>query len=366
MLKNHIYQIVLVFLFGSIYLIGYSQKYSNEFLAIGVSAKAQGLGNAVVAKVDDVTAGFWNPSGLASFGDNRNIQIGAMHSEWFAGVGQYDYLGVTMPLASSGKRLGLSMIRFGIDQIPNTLTLYEDDGTINFDNITEFSEADYAFFLSYAQPIKTAKGKLQVGGNIKVIHRRIGPFATSWGFGADLGVQWKPGKWSFGAVAKDVTTTFNAWSFSFTDAEKQVLEITNNEIPINSVEITNPRLILGMNRHFQIKSFGISPELDLVITTDGERNTLISADPLSIDPAFGIELDYNRFLFLRAGVNQFQRETNFDNSETLLSRPSIGVGLKISSLKVDYAFTDIGDERETFSHVISLLLDLKPKSASNP
>ena len=351
-----------------IFVFGYhlncaAQKYSNEFLAIGVSAKAQGLGNAVIANVDDVTAGYWNPAGLANFGENRKIQIGAMHSEWFAGVGQYDYLGITLPLASSGKRLAISMIRFGIDQIPNTLSLYEDDGTINFDNLKEFSAADYAFLLSYAQPINTQSGKLLVGGNIKVIHRRIGPFATSWGFGADLGAQWKPGKWSFGVVARDITTTFNAWSFSFTEEEKQVLEITNNEIPINSVEITNPRLILGVNRYFQWGSIGFSPELDFTITSDGQRNTLLSASPFSIDPSFGLEVDYNQFLFLRGGLNQFQRETDFTGSEILLSRPSIGIGLQISSLKVDYAFTDLGDERNTFSHVISLLLDLNPKNS---
>ena len=39
-------------------------KYSNEFLSIGVSAKALGMSNAVVAGSDDVTAGYWNPAGL--------------------------------------------------------------------------------------------------------------------------------------------------------------------------------------------------------------------------------------------------------------------------------------------------------------
>jgi len=37
------------------------------------------------------------------------------------------------------------------------------------------------------------------------------------------------------------------------------------------------------------------------------------------------------------------------------------VGLKIASLKIDYAFTDLGDSEDRFSHIISLLLDIKPK-----
>ena len=41
-----------------------AQKYSNEFLSIGVGAKNFSMGNAVVASVNDVTAGYWNPAGL--------------------------------------------------------------------------------------------------------------------------------------------------------------------------------------------------------------------------------------------------------------------------------------------------------------
>lgn len=337
------------------------QKYSNEFLSIGVGARAQALGNAVVAGVDDVTSGFWNPAGLASFGSETGLQLGAMHAEWFGGVGKFDYLGVTIPTANRKSRIGLSLIRFGIDEIPNTLSLYESDGTINFDNLREFSAADYAFIFSYAKPINIKSGKLLVGGNLKVVHRRIGPFATSWGFGADIGLQYHKNKWKFGLLAKDLTTTFNAWSFSFTEEEKEVLDLTNNEIPISSVEITRPQLILGASYKLQLKKVGLRPELDLIVTTDGKRNTLISSNPFSIDPAIGLEMDYNQFVYLRFGVNQFQNEVDFDNQESLTVRPSIGVGLRISSLKIDYAFTDLGDSQNTFSHIISLILDLKPR-----
>lgn len=339
----------------------FGQKYSNEFLSIGVGARAQALGNAVIASTTDVTSGVWNPAGLAAIGPEEGLQIGAMHSEWFGGVGKFDYLGVSMPFSAPGKRLAISLIRFGIDNIPNTLTLYESDGTINYDNIRSFSAADYAFLVSYAQKINTKNSNLTVGGNVKVVHRSIGPFATSWGLGADIGARFQKGNFSFGLMAKDLTTTFNAWSFNFTQEEKDILQITNNEIPINSIEITNPQVILGVNQYIQWKSFGFSPELDLVITTDGKRNTLISSDPFSIDPAFGIEVDYDRFLFLRAGINQFQKETDFNNAETLLSRPSIGLGMKISRLRIDYAFTDLGSDRNTFSHVVSLLLELKKR-----
>lgn len=355
----HLKLLLLAWIFTG--LAGQAQKYSNEFLSIGVGARAQGMGLAVIASGADVTAGVWNPAGLAVMELPGGFQLGAMHSEWFGGVGKFDYGGIVLPLANNHRRLGLSFIRFGIDQIPNTLTLYESDGTINYDNLREFSAADYAVLFSYAQLLNPASGKLAVGGNLKIVHRRIGPFATSWGFGADAGLLYKAGEWRIGVLARDITTTFNAWSFQFTDQEKQVLELTNNEIPINSVEITRPQLIVGITRRFAWKNVGIAPEIDLIVTTDGRRNTLISGNPFSIDPAIGLELDYKRFLFIRGGASQFQRERDFGGGEILSTRPSIGAGVKVGSLRLDYAFTDLGSQQNTFSHVISVLLDFRPR-----
>lgn len=340
-----------------------AQKYSNEFLSIGVGARAQALGNAVVAGVNDVYAGVWNPAGLAALPPDQGLQIGAMHSEWFGGVGNFDYLGFSLPLATNNQRLGFSLIRFGIDEIPNTLSLYESDGSINFDNIVEFSAADYAFIGSYARSIQRPKGPLRIGGNVKVIYRQIGSFANSWGFGLDLGAQLDRGNWSFGLVARDITTTFNAWTFNFTEEEREQLAFSNNSVPINSVEITNPQALIGAAYRFVVsEKIQLQPELNLILTTDGERNTLLGSDPFSLDAAFGLEARYQDFLFLRGGINQFQQETDFGGSEMLTVRPSIGLGLRLGNLLVDYAYTDLGDDRNTFSHVISLNLGIKPKS----
>ncbi|MBK9012721.1 MAG: PorV/PorQ family protein [Saprospiraceae bacterium] len=340
-----------------------AQKYSNEFLSIGIGARAQGMGNAIVASTADVTSGYWNPAGLASLETDKGLQIGAMHSEWFAGVGKFDYLGLTLPFGSANRRLGLSIIRFGIDDIPNTLSLFEDDGTVNYDNIVAFSAADYAFLASYAQRLKAKENQeLNVGGNVKIVRRVIGSFANSWGFGVDLGAQYRIGKLKLGATARDITTTFNAWHVTFTEQEKDVLLATGNELPdINSIEITKPQLLVGAAYSFQHKKFKFMPEINLVATTDGKRNTLVSADPVSLDPSAGMEVSYNDFLFLRAGISQFQKEKDFDGSDYLTSRPALGVGLQLYSLRVDYAYTNLGDSQNRYSHVVSLQLDLKPK-----
>ncbi len=117
-----LHTILLFFFLGALLSPAFSQKYSNEFLNIGVGARAQGLGNSVIANIGDITAAAWNPAGLAGISSDKGLQIGAMHSEWFAGVGKFDYLGFSLPLANSQRRIGVSLIRFGIDEIPNTLS----------------------------------------------------------------------------------------------------------------------------------------------------------------------------------------------------------------------------------------------------
>ena len=165
-------------------------KYSNEFLSIGAGARAHGLSGSMVSHVDDVSSGFWNPAGLTQL--TAPFQLTAMHAEWFAGIAKYDYLSFAKPLNSEiNSAFGLSVIRLGIDQIPNTLNLIEPDGTINYDNISTFSAADYAVLFSYARDVKIKDKTLSVGGNAKIIRRVIGTFGNAWGFGIDLGAQYK-------------------------------------------------------------------------------------------------------------------------------------------------------------------------------
>jgi hypothetical protein len=119
---------------------GFSQaqirKYSNEFLNIGVGARGLGMSNATTASTEDVYSGYYNPAGLANI--NNNLQVGLMHTEYFAGIAKYDYGAFAVPFANKNKVVGFSFFRFGIDDIPNTLFLIGPDGSINYNNITSF------------------------------------------------------------------------------------------------------------------------------------------------------------------------------------------------------------------------------------
>lgn len=330
-------------------------KYSNEFLAIGVGARGLGMSGAQVASVSDVTAGYWNPVGLLGIQDK--FQVTAMHAEYFAGIAKYDYGAFAKPIDSSSV-IGLSVIRFGVDDIPNTTLLIDADGNIDYDRITSFSAADYAFIFSYAK--KTGIKGLSIGGNVKVIHRLVGDFAKAWGFGLDVAANYHHKGWMFSAVARDLTSTFNAWSFTLDETTVEVFEATGNEIPQNGLELTLPRLIIGVARDFQLsEKFSLLGEVNLVNTFDGQRNVVISADPISIEPVVGLEASYAKIVFLRAGVGNIQRHLNELNTEEWGFQPNMGVGVKIKSLSIDYALTDIGNTSQAlYSHVFSLRLDI--------
>ncbi|MEZ4883826.1 MAG: PorV/PorQ family protein [Chitinophagales bacterium] len=330
------------------------RKYSNEFLSLGVGARALAMGNAQNASVNDVTAGFWNPAGLTGL---NNLQVGAMHSEWFAGIAKYDYASLALPISNGERALGLSVIRFGVDDIPNTLFIIEPDGSINYDNVTTFSAADYAFLFSYAQKIK----KLNVGANIKVIHRTVGTFAKSWGFGLDIGAQLAVSEnFHLGLTIKDLTTTINAWSFNFTEEEKQMLALTDNVIPSSSVELTGQRAILGGAYNFKFgEKLALLAEANLDFTFDGKRNVLVKSDFMSIDPHFGLELGFDNAIFLRGGMNNIQQFTDDLTGNTLTStQPSAGIGIKIKELQIDYAFTGFNRVDDgVYSHIFSLVFN---------
>ena len=351
--------VLFCFLITSIAIIAQSPKYSNEFLTIGVGARALGMSNSQVAIVNDVTSGYWNPAGLMKL--QSDMQVSLMHSEYFAGIAKYDY-GAFAKKIDSTSSFGISIIRFGVDDIPNTTELIDNEGNINYDRITSFSAVDYAFVLSYAKKSKI-KG-LNYGANVKIIHRRIGDFANAWGFGLDIGAQYDVGKWHFGALGKDITTTFNAWNYSLNENTKEVFTSTGNEIPENSLELTMPRLIIGAGRKVKISEKITSLiVLDFDVTFDGKRNVLIKSDPVSIDPHLGIELAYEDFIYVRCGIGNFQEEPDISGKKTISFQPNMGLGIKIkNTVFIDYALTDIGDQSVAiYSNVFSLKINLNQK-----
>ena len=358
--------VLIVLLSSSMHTYAQFRKYSNEFLNIGAGARGLGMGGAQVASVKDGNAGYWNPAGLVHIKDFPVVNF--MHAEYFSGIGKFDYGSVAIPLSDKKRTIALSLLRFAVDDIPNTLFLFEPDGSVNYNNIRSFSSADYAFLFSYAQSLKQTGNRLfSFGVNAKVIHRNVGTFAKAWGFGLDAGVQMQTKHWKLGISARDVTTTFNAWSFSFTEEEKEKLYLTNNEIPVKSTELTAPRLVLGAAYDFALgKNFTLQSEANADITFDGKRNVIISANPVSIDPRMGVELGYKNLIFVRGGIYNFQRALadgdTLNQKKVWIYQPSLGAGFKLKHIAIDYAFTNLANQSNPlYTHIFSIRLDLVKK-----
>jgi hypothetical protein len=329
------------------------RKYSNEFMNIGVDAAAFGMANAVTASTANVNSGYWNPAGLLLLEDN---QLSLMHASYFANIANYDYGAFAMPL-DDRSAVAISLIRFGVDDILNTTQLIDEQGNIDYSRISLFSTADYGVTFSYARALPL--DGLNIGVNAKVIRRIIGDFASSWGFGLDLGIQFNKNDWYVGVMVRDITTTFNTWAI---DEEKfaeiqGAVEGQNQELP-ETTEITIPKLNLGISRKFIFHyDYALLTEIDLNFRF-AQTNDIVSTSFTSFTPALGLEFGYIDMVFVRAGIGNFQNITQLDGSDSLGFQPNIGVGFKYKGIQIDYALTDLGDQSAAlYSNIFSITLD---------
>jgi hypothetical protein len=301
-------------------------KYAGEFMAIGVGGRALGLGSSYVAVANDVTAGYWNPAGLSQL---QYPELVLMHDERFAGLENYDYAAFAMPVTARST-LALSIIRLGVDGIPNTTNAWHDlngdgiieDIEINKAQITYFNAADWAFYLSYAnRPSKT----FSYGANLKFIRRDLGTAAAT-GIGFDVGVQYAPlPALALGANLQDATTTLVAWNTGLN-------------------ELVSPTLKIGSAYFLEFLDGTLTPTVDADIRFEGRQFAANAhAGSVSFDFHEGIEYNYRHLVALRAG---------HDAIGTL----TMGGGIHLPKFDIDYAYAPFNATEELGStHRISLM-----------
>lgn len=334
------------------------RKYSNEFLNIGAGARGLAMGGAVISNQNDVYSPMWNPAGLLAI--DRDWQGAAMHAEYFESIAKYDYIAYAKPVDSKNGVFAISVVRLGVDNILNTTQMIDSEGNIDYDKITSFSQSDYAALISYAfHP--GGNQRLDVGVNAKLVYRNVGKFASGYGFGFDLGMIYHSDLgWNYGAMLRDATTTVNFWTVN----QKELSAIVNGEefnpAPKDKMEITMPKLNLGISRNYVInRDLEILPEAGLNIDF-AKTSALISTDFASITPYLGAELKFQNMIFVRAGINRFQNVTDIESLKRKVSfQPSAGIGIKYMGLTLDYAITNSGIGGSNFySNFFSLKLDM--------
>jgi hypothetical protein len=347
--------IAILLLFISLTTHGQAvRKYSNEFMNIGVDAAALGMSNAVTGYTGDVNSGYWNPAGLLKIEDS---EAALMHASYFANIAQYDYAAYAKKI-DDRSAWGVSLIRFGVDDILNTTQLIDSEGNIDYNRISLFSTADYGLTFSYARQMKLEG--FQYGVNAKVIRRVIGDFANSWGFGFDVGLQFDRNDWHFGLMLRDITTTYNVWAID-EDKYQEIQDAVagqNQELP-ESTEITLPKAQLGIAKKFEFHhDYTLLAAVNLNMQF-ARTNDVIASDAVSIDPAVGFEFGYTDLVFLRAGVGNFQNVQQLDGSTKVNFQPNIGLGFKYKGIQIDYALTDLGDQSAAlYSNIFSVKVDL--------
>lgn len=310
-------------------------KYAGEFLSIGAGARSLGMGGAHVALANDVTAVYWNPAGLAQL---NYPEISLMHAEQFAGIVKYNFGALALPHGKDAS-FGVGLIRLAVDDIPFTRLPREDldlgEPYVDENGVTrinrpfverEFSNAEYAFFLSYA---RAKSAYLSYGGSVKIVQKGFDD-TSAWGIGFDIGAQLRlRNGLRLGANLQDATTTILAWN-------------------TGRKELIAPTLKIGATLPMSVGFLKgtLFPAVDADIRFEGrEQAAQISGGPASMDIHAGFEYLYKESLALRAGTDT----GNF----------SAGAGLRLPKLEVDYAFMSHSDLKNT--HRISLKISLQEK-----
>lgn len=331
-MKNIIFVLVSIFFAPALFSQGVSiGKYSGEFLAIGVGGRPLGMGSAFVSIANDVTAGYWNPAGLSKL-DYPQAML--MHDERFAGLVNYNYGAVAIPYKSD-MTLGLSVIRLGVDGIPDTRqALIDLNGNLNLDDnellddskITEFNYSDWAFLFSFA---KRYGEKFSYGANLKIIRRDVAEFGA-WGIGFDIGAIYSPFEnLSLGANLQDVTTTIVAWDNGTT-------------------QLISPTLKVGAAYQLRIFNGTLIPVFDTDIRFENRKfASMMNVGPISFDFHAGVEYTFDKLISIRLGYNDVKQFT-------------FGAGIILPKLNVDYSFVKFDRTGELGNtHRISLMLTLE-------
>lgn len=310
-------------------------KYAGEFMSIGVGGRALGMGGAFVALAGDVTAGYWNPAGLTGL---SYPEIALMHDERFAGLVNYDYAAVALPM-NSRSTLAFSVTRLGVDNILNTRNAgidvngnplppgeLENFSHVDRSKITYFNSGDWALYLSYARKFSS---RFSYGANVKFILRDAGE-GSATGIGFDVAAQYRVGdRLAFGANFQDVTTTFVAWNTG-----------TN--------ELITPTLKLGSAYFIDAFDGRFAPALDVDIRFEG-RKTAANAHlgPVSFDLHSGLEFDFRNLVAFRAGYSE-------------VGSLNFGTGIRLPKFDIDYTYAKFNADDELGStHRISLLFTLE-------
>jgi hypothetical protein len=269
-----------------------------QFLEIGVSARAVGMGDAFLAVSNDVSALYYNPAGITQL---DNLELMASHIDYPAGI-TYDFLGAVYPSARLAGVWGVGFYMLNTGDMPLTTYPHPLDEEPFSSNQT-FSAKEYALALSYAASLTD---RFSVGLTFKFIDEN---------YEEERAMGW----------AADVGTLYNTGFRGF----KIAMVISNFGPDLKFIQMGYP---LPMN-------FKFGGSMDLI--NNGSHKATLALEgshPNDNLEKFntGVEYWYNDLLALRVG-------NHFENNAGGFSFGA-GLKLKLSKTKVgfDYSYHDFG------------------------
>ena len=298
--------------------------YANEFLNNGGSPRAAGMGEAMAADPADRTAGYYNPCGLLGLGKATFL---ISHAKLFDADQTLNLASAAFPLGPS-RAVGVYLLRSAVDGIMNTQGFATDNAgapVYSSANLTYVDNADYAMGLSYAA---SAGNRLNYGATLKVLRRRLYDL-TGYGIGLDAGAQYRvTPEFTLGLTGKNLTTTATRyfaddWEVSLPELYAGVVYKMDAEYIYGSIEFAYQAGNLLSTSGVSQGAFGGTADMDNA--APGETGLL--KDPLGYFTRgnFGVEYTMRRKLFFRLGTNAQYAYT-------------MGAGIKIKNLNVDFAF----------------------------
>jgi len=292
-------------------------NYSNEVLAIGVGARALGMGGAYVGVADDSTAVYWNPAGLPKV---KHVEISAIQQgRQYSGLSlnevgsRYIFTSGAMSFPGVGT-FGAAFMRFGVEDIPYVTGVDAFGAPIV---AGAFATEDLAFIGSYGKKLHPAinlglTAKYLSGGTVGLSSGN----ATYTYMGADLGLLLEFGGWnpslkglSLGLNAQDVVSSGVAWKGT----------ATNPTDPVDA--------------NFKV-GLAYSPQAQFLKANQSELTFAADMDPkYSPNTLYhvGGEFWYKKTLAFRGGTRLFMGG---------LQQPelTLGASVRMFILQVDYAF----------------------------
>jgi len=280
-----------------------------NFLKLGVGARPVGMGEAFVGVADDLNSLYWNPAGLNSIKDKKEVNF--MHNVWFEGI-NYTYLAYGQRMKDFGV-LGGSFSFVGYGNITSTK---EDNLGDYAGSEGSFSASDICFNISYAERVM---GKCDLGVGLNILSSKIENY-SAFSFYFNIGLLHQVEK------VKNLTLGFAIQNLG----TSLKFIATESPLPLNF------KIGAGY-KVYSDKNNSILTALDVNIPVDNKINLNIGGEYWFRD-MLAVRIGYKTLTVSELGT---------------LAGLSAGLGFKWQNYCIDYAFVPYGDLG--YTHRISLL-----------